>query len=170
VRTYFSRFLDIVHAQRGDINETAGDGLMVIFQDDEPAQHALQAARAALAVQQATQELNARLAGQFEPLAVNIGINSGAALVGATRLQGSAEARYTFTATGAVTNVAARLGGFATGGSVILSEATALRLGGAFRLEALGPQRLKNVAQPVPVFRMRIEPPPATDSPTEERT
>ena len=157
VRTYFSRFLDIVHAHRGDINETAGDGLMIIFQDDAATQHALNAARAAAAVISATQELNASLTGQFAPLAVNVGINSGAALVGATRLQGSAEARYTFTATGSVTNIAARLGAFATGGTVIVSEATALRLGGEFRLESLGPQRLKNVGEPVSVYRLVIE-------------
>lgn len=157
VRTYFSRFLDIVHAHRGDINETAGDGLMIIFQDDAATQHALNAARAAAAVISATEELNASLTGQFAPLAVNVGINSGAALVGATRLQGSAEARYTFTATGSVTNIAARLGAFATGGTVIVSEATALRLGGEFRLESLGPQRLKNVGEPVSVYRLVIE-------------
>ena len=155
VRTYFSRFLDIVHAHRGDINETAGDGLMIIFQDDDDRAHAVNAARAALEVGQATQELNTALSGQFEPLAVNIGINSGAALVGATRLQGSAEARFTFTATGAVTNVAARLGALASGGSVIVSEATAARLGAQFLLEAMGPQQLKNVSEPVRPFWLR---------------
>lgn len=154
VRTYFSRFLDIVHAHRGDINETAGDGLMIIFQDDDIAAHAVNAVRAAAEIGRATRELNADLAGGFEPVAVNVGINSGAALVGATRLQGSVEARFTFTATGAVTNVAARLGAFATGGSVVLSETTAQRLRGQFALEPLGPQRLKNVGEPVPAFRL----------------
>ena len=154
VRTYFSRFLDIVHAHCGDINETAGDGLMIIFQDDDTAAHASNAARAASEIGRATQVLNASLAAQFEALAVNIGINSGVALVGATRLQGSAEARFTFTATGAITNVAARLGAFATGGAVVVSEATAARLGSAFELEALGPQRLKNVSEPVLPYRL----------------
>lgn len=154
VRTYFSRFLDIVHTHRGDINETAGDGLMTIFQDDDSTAHAANAARAAMAIGLATRELNASLAAQFDALAVNIGINSGPALVGATRLQGSAQARFTFTATGAVTNVAARLGALASGGAVLVSEATALRLGGAFALEPLGPQRLKNVGEPVQAFRL----------------
>ncbi len=154
VRTYFSRFLDIVHAHRGDINETAGDGLMIIFQDDDALAHALNAAAAALDVLRATAELNAQLAGQFAPLAVNIGINSGAALVGATRLQGSADARFTFTATGSVTNLAARLGAFASGGTIVLSAATAHRLGDQYTLQALGPQRLKNVSEPVTPLRL----------------
>jgi hypothetical protein len=36
VERYFSSFLDDIYAKRGDINETAGDGLMIIFQDDDP--------------------------------------------------------------------------------------------------------------------------------------
>src|SRR2546427_4653467 len=37
VQTYFSSFLEIIQAHHGDINETAGDGLMVIFQSDRGA-------------------------------------------------------------------------------------------------------------------------------------
>ena len=154
VRTYFSRFLDIVHAHRGDINETAGDGLMIIFQDDDVMAHAANAVRAALEIAHATRELHASLAAQFDPIAVNIGINSGLALVGATRLQGSAEARFTFTATGSVTNIAARLGAFATGGTVVLSQDTANRLGQLFTIETLGALALKNVSEPVPAWRL----------------
>jgi class 3 adenylate cyclase len=97
------------------------------------------------------------VAAQFPPIAVNIGINSGLALVGATRLQGVGDARFTFTATGSVTNVAARLGAFATGGSVVLSQATALRLGQAFPLEALGALQLKNVSEPVQAWRLCMD-------------
>jgi class 3 adenylate cyclase len=157
VRTYFSRFLDIVHEHRGEINETAGDGLMILFQDDVPSEHAANACRAAVAIRRAARELNASFAAQLEPVTVNIGINSGAALVGSTRLQGSGDARWTFTATGSVTNVAARLGAFATGGSIVVSDATATRIGAGFVLESLGPQRLKNVSEPVVLFRISDE-------------
>jgi predicted ATPase/class 3 adenylate cyclase len=157
VRTYFSRFMDIVLAHHGDINETAGDGLMTIFQEDDIAAHAVNAVRAAQEITRATTELHATVAAQFPPIAVNIGINSGLALVGATRLQGVGDARFTFTATGSVTNVAARLGAFATGGSVVLSQATALRLGQAFPLEALGALQLKNVSEPVQAWRLCMD-------------
>ena len=33
VERYFSTFLDRIHEAGGDINETAGDGFMAIFQD-----------------------------------------------------------------------------------------------------------------------------------------
>ena len=34
VQTYFTSFLEIIQAHHGDVNETAGDGLMVIFQSE----------------------------------------------------------------------------------------------------------------------------------------
>ncbi len=36
VESYFSAFLDCIHDADGDINETAGDGFMAIFQDADP--------------------------------------------------------------------------------------------------------------------------------------
>jgi class 3 adenylate cyclase len=48
IQDYFSAFLEIIRANHGDVNETAGDGLMVIFQSEGgPARHALNAAGAA---------------------------------------------------------------------------------------------------------------------------
>ena len=154
VRTYFSRFLDVVHEHHGEVNETAGDGLMILFQDDDPRVHAANACRAALAIGRAARALGDELGAGSVPVVVNVGVNSGLALVGATRLQGSREARYTFTATGAATNVAARLGAFATGGAAVVSETTASRVGGEFALEPLGAQRLKNVSEPLVVYRL----------------
>jgi class 3 adenylate cyclase len=110
-----------------------------------------------VAIRRAARELNASFAAQLEPVTVNVGINSGAALVGSTRLQGSGDARWTFTATGSVTNVAARLGAFATGGTIVVSDTTATRIGAGFVLESLGPQRLKNVSEPVVLFRISDE-------------
>jgi class 3 adenylate cyclase len=154
VRTYFSRFLDVVHAHRGEVNETAGDGLMILFQDDDPAVHAVNACRAAVAIGRACRALNAQYAGQVPPVTVNVGINSGASLVGSTRLQGAGDARWTFTATGAVTNIAARLGAYATKGAIVVSEATARRIGREFMLYPLGAQPLKNIRDPVVLFQL----------------
>src|SRR5262245_30985312 len=43
VERYFSSFLDCIHAHGGDVNETAGDGLMAIFADADPQRHARRA-------------------------------------------------------------------------------------------------------------------------------
>jgi DNA-binding response OmpR family regulator len=147
VERYFSTFLDRIHEAGGDINETAGDGFMAIFQD--PA-HAVTAVDTALALLAVTTALNAENAGQ--PLMVHMGLNSGMALVGSTRFEGLRGTRWTFTASGPVTNLAARLAGIAKPGDILLGPETAHRLGDRFPLQRLAPEHLKNIAAPVEVY------------------
>jgi len=155
VQRYFSSFLEIIHDHHGDVNETAGDGLMVIFQDDRSAtEHALNATRSAFAIQRKVEELNEEFSGAFHPVYLHIGINSGAALVGATKLSSSAGPRWTFTASGPVTNLAARIAGQAAEGEILVTTSTAERIKGYFVLESLGERSLKNVAGPVQVYRV----------------
>jgi class 3 adenylate cyclase len=155
VQNYFSSFLEIIHEHQGDVNETAGDGLMVIFQNDRsPIEHALATTRAAFAIQRRVEDLNEEFRGVFQPLYLHIGINSGSALVGATKLASGNEARWTFTATGSVTNLAARIAGQATEGEILVSSITAERISAYFVLENLGERTLKNVAEPVRLYRV----------------
>src|SRR5690349_2157090 len=155
VQTYFSSFLEIIHAHHGDVSETAGDGLMVIFQSERGAvDHALSATRAAFAIRQRTAALNEEYGGVFPPIALHMGINTGEALVGATKLGAAAGQRWTFTASGPTTNVAARFAAFAQGGDIIVGPPTAERIRQHFVLESLGEQTFKNVSQPIRVFRV----------------
>jgi class 3 adenylate cyclase len=156
VERYFGAFLDEILARGGDVNETAGDGLMVIFQKKDPRRHARAAVLAALGIQRRAREINAELEGQSEPIVMKVGVNSGVAAVGATRIEGAAGTRWTYTASGPTTNVAARLAAVAegTGGGVIVSEETRKRLGDEFLVDPLGPQVLKNVPEPVLAFRV----------------
>jgi len=154
IEMYFSSFLDDIHQNRGDINETAGDGLMIVFQDDEKTLHAMNAVKTAIAVQEKVRSINYDLEEHFEPLVVNIGINSGNALVGSTRFEGITGTRLTFTASGPVTNIAARIGQFATNGQILIGEETAKRTEGKFSLEDLGTKSLKNVKKPVRIFQV----------------
>jgi class 3 adenylate cyclase/HAMP domain-containing protein len=155
VQTYFSSFLEIIQAQHGDINETAGDGLMVIFQADRSAgDHGLNATRAAFAIRQRTERLNEEYGGVFPAVALHMGINSGEALVGATKIGAGAAQRWTFTATGPTTNQAARFAGSAQGGEIIVGPETAERIRQHFVLESLGERAFKNVSQPIHVYRV----------------
>jgi len=154
IERYFSSFLDDIHENGGDINETAGDGLMIIFQDADPNAHALCAARTALAILEKTAGINRDLSERYEPVRVNIGINSGVAAVGSSRFQGITGNRYTYTASGPVTNLASRLGSMATDGAVLVSEETARRIAGKFDAQDIGGHALKNLAVPVRVFRL----------------
>jgi class 3 adenylate cyclase len=60
VEHYFSLFLAPIRAEGGDINETAGDGLMIIFQASVPNVHATAAARVALAIKEQTTAASGR--------------------------------------------------------------------------------------------------------------
>jgi class 3 adenylate cyclase len=107
VETYFSRYVDAIYAQGGDINETAGNGLMVLFQQNDPSTHAEAAVRTALAILQQTITINRQLEDTSPPVTLRIGINSGLAAVGITKFQGVTGTRWTYTASGPITNIAA---------------------------------------------------------------
>src|SRR5881409_630014 len=161
VQTYFSSFLEIIRAHHGDVNETAGDGLMVIFQqlsrtrpDGVAEDHALNATRAAFAIRHRTLELNEEYAGVFPAIELHMGINTGEALLGATKLGGAGSQRWTFTATGPTTNVAARLAASAEGGDIVVGPVTADRIKNRFVLESLGEKTFKNVSKPLVVYRV----------------
>jgi class 3 adenylate cyclase len=152
VEQYFSAFLDRIQEADGDINETAGDGFMAIFQDMDPHLHGVKAVDAALAVLDITESLNQE--NNTSPLAMHMGINSGIALVGSTRFEGVRGTRWTFTASGPVTNLAARLAGTAEAGQILVGPETARRLGDAYHLESLGALSLKNIDEAVEGHRV----------------
>ncbi len=157
IETYFSEFLDIIMENHGDINETAGDGLMILFMDDEPKSHAKNAVSAAVGIQKRTAQINNTLRKEKDPLVVNMGINSGMAAVGSTRFSGITGDRWTYTASGPVTNIAARICGIAEKGSVLVSESTAALLDRQFAMGEPDPKILKNVSTPVVVRQIRID-------------
>ncbi len=76
-----------------------------------------------------------------------------------TRFGGPAGERWTFTASGPVTNLAARLGDRAIKGQILLSPETARRVRGQFQLRSLGPLSLKNLAKPVEAWEVVSEAP-----------
>jgi class 3 adenylate cyclase len=134
---------------------------MVIFQRSSRARpeggeedHARNAARAALAIRQRTLELNDEYAGLFPAIQLHMGINTGPALLGATKLGAAGAQRWTFTASGPTTNVAARLAASAEGGDIVVGPSTAERIRGHCVLESLGEKTFKNVSQPLAVYRV----------------
>jgi class 3 adenylate cyclase len=138
-----ARFAEIVNedvsAHDGQLVEMRGDEALVVFTS------ARQAIRAAVDLQAQFQEA----ADEFDiPLRVGIGIDSGEAVQlddGSFR--------------GAALNVAARLCGRASGGEVIISEATsrlAGRLGGLHYSDG-GRVRLKNIPDPIHIYKVYSE-------------
>jgi DNA-binding response OmpR family regulator len=156
VEKYFSEFLDDVRKGNGEINETAGDGLMIIFHKKDRARHARTAVSTAIAIYYKTLKVNAELRGKFEPTVVNMGINSGKVFLGATRFEGMSASRWTFTASGLTTVLAARIAGLATDGKILLGPETVNRLQEEFLIQPFGEHRLKNISKLVPVYRLMM--------------
>ena len=154
IEKHFSVFMDAIYANNGDVNETAGDGLMVLFLDENQQTNALQAVRTALAIRAKAHEICNQCVALYRPLDINMGINSGTALVGAAKFNSYTGSRWTYTARGQVTNIAARVGSLASKGGINMTRNTASRIRGWYDLKSLGALALKNVSEPVEVFAL----------------
>jgi DNA-binding response OmpR family regulator len=156
VEKYFSEFLDDVRKGNGEINETAGDGLMIIFNEKNREKHARSAVSTAIAIYYKTLKVNAELRGKFEPTMINMGINSGKVFLGATKFEGMSMSRWTFTASGLTTVLAARIAGLASEGEILLGPETVNRLQKEFLIQPFGAHRLKNISTPLPIYRLVV--------------
>jgi len=143
----FGAVVPIVLAQGGAVVQFMGDAMMAIFNAPTPQpDHALRAARSALAMQQAVGELP--FAGP-RPL-FRVGLNSGPALVGNI---GAPQMRN-FLAIGDTTNLAARLQTFAPEGSVVIGESTYALIRDHAVVRELGSPALKGKSRPVAVYEL----------------
>ena len=152
IEKYFSVFMEAIYANDGDVNETAGDGLMVLFPSEDETTNALNAVRAALTIREKAAIINQEKDAASESLVINMGINSGRALLGAAKFDSLTGSRWTYTARGMVTNVAARIGALASEGAIHLSRSTADRVKDHFPAKSIGNFRLKNVSGDVEIF------------------
>jgi class 3 adenylate cyclase/tetratricopeptide (TPR) repeat protein len=132
----FERITAEVHRFEGTINQYTGDGVMALF--GAPIAHedsARRAAHAALGIQRAITDYAATLRAERGPsLAMRIGLNTGAVVVGAI----GDDLRMDYTAVGDTTNLAARMQQTARPGTVVVSEATHRAIEGFFETLELG--------------------------------
>ena len=157
VERLFSRFVDPIHRSKGDINETAGDGLMIIFKEDDIKTNAINSIKAAFDIRQQNLECNRELPSHIDPLKVNMGIHCGTALVGMTRFKGSIGTRMTYTASGNVTNLAARIAGLSKGGDILIGEETRNLIDGLWPVFDKGTAALKGIEKPVHIYSLLKE-------------
>ena len=129
----------------GYVLKKLGDGLMALFGYPHAQENdAERAVRAALAIQRALSELNARSAGTGAPdLQARIGLESGQVVVDATG-----------EVFGEAPNVAARAQGAAEPGSILITATVQRQTAGLFVAEDLGAHALKGVSEPVMLYRI----------------
>ncbi len=157
---YFSRMVAAIHAHGGTLDKFMGDGIMAFFgapqPRDNPCDDAFAAARTMLA---ALAEFNGELAGEGRtPLAIGIGLNYGAAVVGYI---GAAD-RHEYTAIGDAVNTASRIEGLTkeAGYPLLASRAALDRLADRDGFVPLGEMAVKGRAA-VEVFGWCPAPYPA---------
>jgi class 3 adenylate cyclase len=152
VESHFSRYLECVKRHGGEVNEVAGDGLMVIFKDGEVGSHAKEAVVAAMEIIEENARLNEQCPYPWGRVELHLGINSGQAWVGSTKMKSLAGERWTYTASGLVTVLAARIGAISGGSRLYIGPQTYQSVQGDFACEFLGEREVKNVKGRVPVY------------------
>jgi class 3 adenylate cyclase/tetratricopeptide (TPR) repeat protein len=145
VNAYLDEASAAVTGLDGHVLKKLGDGLMALFGYPHAQENdAERAVRAALAIQCALADLNARNTRSGAPaLSARIGIECGSVVVDA--------AGEVF---GEAPNVAARVQAAAEPGSVLITGSVQRQVAGLFVVEERGAHELKGVAQPLPLYRV----------------
>lgn len=147
---FFKASAAAVSEHHGIVDRLLGDAVMAFFnvpikRDD----HVLRAVKAALRIQEAVAQINARLDGAFV-LGVGIGIATGTAL--ATNMGSTRCSDYTMV--GDSINIASRLQGQAAPGEVLLTEDAYNAINTAFPDAMRAEYLLKGISQPVAAHRL----------------
>ena len=145
VNAYLDEASAAVTALGGHVLKRLGDGLMALFGYPQAWENdAERAVRAALDIQRALADLNARNALSSAPeLSARVGLESGAVVVVA--------AGEVF---GEAPNVAARVQTAAEPGTVLVTANVLRQTAGLFVIEDKGLQALKGVPQPMTLYRI----------------
>jgi class 3 adenylate cyclase len=135
----------------GTLERFTGDGVMVFFNDPvEQPDHALRAARMALALQEDVAGLAAGWRQLGHRLGFGVGIGTGYATLGRIGFEG----RFDYAAIGSVVNLSARLCAEAGDGVILLSPRAHARLGDRVTVREAGEMSIKGFSQPVHVVEL----------------
>src|SRR5438094_3546385 len=151
ITTYRELMAALIQQHRGRVVDSPGDNLLAEFPS------VVEAVQCAVAIQRELKTRNAELPPQRH-MEFRIGINLGDVIVEGERIYGDG------------VNIAARLEGLAEAGGLCISGTvydqvkTRLALG----YEDLGAQAVKNIAEPVRVYRVRLESGPTAPAVSEQ--
>ncbi len=151
---FFTEMVAAVEAQGGVVRQFTGDGVMAMFgapvthADDPP-----RAVRAGLDMLHRLEALNRRLEGEgWPPLRIGIGIHTGDVVAG----QLGPDERIEYSVIGDAVNVASRIESLTKemGATLLVSQVTAARLGGEFRLGRRVVLPIRGKEQPVEIVEV----------------
>ncbi len=149
LQTYHQEMSELIDQYGGGVDQRAGDGIMVIFNDpipvDDPAGDTV---RLALAMRKKMRELCTQWKKLGHRLGFGIGISLGYATVG---MVGSA-GRFDYTASGTSVNTAARLCDMAANEEILISPRAWAAVEGEVEAESRGEVEMKGIREPVEIF------------------
>lgn len=155
VETHFSSYVKCIHRHGGEINETLGDGVMVIFKDKSMRQNACDAVRTGLDILAENRRINSEYNYPWGDVNLHIGISSGEAYVGTTRMKSPVKDRWTYTASGLVTILASRIGTISEVNRAYIGPATYELISDRFECLFLGNYALKNVSREQAIYYVK---------------
>jgi adenylate cyclase len=131
---YFAAMVECVFRHGGTIDKFIGDALLAVFNSPEPLEHhAEQAAKAALALQEATRGVSERRRARGETCcAIGIGVHTGEVVHG---FIGSAD-RMEYTIIGDAVNLTSRYCSAAGPGEIVISDEVHQKLWRCIQIEA----------------------------------
>ncbi|HQI38905.1 MAG TPA: adenylate/guanylate cyclase domain-containing protein [Spirochaetota bacterium] len=139
----------IIKKHGGDIDKFVGDEIMAVFEGDNKAESAVEAA---VDIIESIQKLNKQREKEGAvTITVGIGIHMGNVVHGR---MGSKD-RMDFTSIGDAVNLSARLCSHADAQTILVSEAIIINLSKKkFKGKKLGPIKVKGKEQPIPIFQI----------------
>jgi adenylate cyclase len=143
--TYFPAAAPVLQAHGGELYNTIGDALMVVFRGPD---HEARAGHTGLDFQREMTRIADEHPGWPR---FRAGINSGEAILGVIDAPG----KRGYTATGDTVNLASRLEGQARAGEVVVSESTFAAVKGKAEVEELEPLSVKGKSGAVRAFVLR---------------
>jgi class 3 adenylate cyclase len=151
LREYHGALGPLVAQFEGTLDQFAGDGIMVFFNDPVPCPDpAERAVKMAMAMREAAD----RLITDWRRHSYELGFGAGIAQGYATLGQIGFSERSGYTAIGTVCNLAARLCAEAKDGQILVSSRIAEAVEAVARLEDLGNLELKGLRRPVAAFNV----------------
>jgi adenylate cyclase len=149
---YFERLVEVVFKRHGVLDKFIGDALMASWGTIESSDHGdpvYNSVAAGIDFRDAIQEMNLERAdiGQ-PPVNMGVGVNTGRLVAG---YMGS-KRRLEFTVIGDTVNTASRICGIASGGQVLISEATHRRVADRIEARFLGTRQVKGKSEEIGVY------------------
>jgi class 3 adenylate cyclase len=145
--------MDAVHRYEGYVAQSRGDGIFALFGAPLALEdHARRALYSALRMQEDVKRYSDRLRiEKGVPLANRVGLNSGEMVLRAIRKD---DPHTDYVPIGHSVNLAARMEGLATPGSIAVAESTYRATQGYFRFRDLGQLAVKGVSEPTRVYEL----------------